>query len=105
LRYFFDYYVTDHLYREYPEVVVLSEILKDPVNTYVAPFKGGIVEKINGQRIRSLQDVAAAFEQPGEFHVIELLGEGRPIVLERSALAEASERIRQRYGVTTEQNL
>jgi hypothetical protein len=105
LRYFFDYYVTDHLYREYPEVVVLSEILKDPVNTYVAPFKGGIVEKINGQRIRSLQDVAAAFEQPGEFHVIELLGEGRPIVLERSVLAEASERIRQRYGVTTEQNL
>ena len=105
LRYFFDYYVTDHLYREYPEVVVLSEILKDPVNTYVAPFKGGIVEKINGQRIRSLQDVATAFEQPGEFHVIELLGEGRPIVLERSVLAEASERIRQRYGVTTEQNL
>ena len=84
---------------------MLSEILKDPVNTYVAPFKGGIVEKINGQRIRSLQDVAAAFGQPGEFHVIELLGEGRPIVLERSVLAEASERIRQRYGVTTEQNL
>ena len=105
LRYFFDYYVTDHLYRDHPEVIVLSEILKDPVNTYVAPFKGGIVEKINGQEIRSLQDVAAAFEQPGEFHVIQLLGEGRPIVLERSALAEAGQRIRQRYGVTTDQNL
>ena len=105
LRYFFDYYVTDHLYREHPEVVVLSEILKDPVNTYVAPFKGGIIAKINGQQIRSLQDVASAFEQPGEFHVIELLGEGRPIILERSALAEASERIRQRYGVTTDRNL
>jgi hypothetical protein len=49
--------------------------------------------------------VAAAFEQPGEFHVIEILGEGRPIVLERSTLAEAGERIRQRYRVTTEQNL
>ena len=105
LRYFFDYYVTDHLYRDHPEVIVLSEILKDPVNTYVAPFKGAIVEKINGQEIRSLQDVAAAFEQPGEFHVIQLLGEGRPIVLERSALAEAGQRIRQRYGVTTDQNL
>ena len=105
LRYFFDYYVTDHLYREHPEVVVLSEIFKDPVTTYAAPFKGGIVDKINGQRIRSLNDVAAAFAQPGEFHVIELLGEGRPVVLERSTLAEASERIRQRYGVTTDQNL
>ena len=84
---------------------MLSEIFKDPVNTYAAPFKGGIVDKINGQRIRSLNDVAAAFAQPGEFHVIELLGEGRPVVLERSTLAEASERIRQRYGVTTDQNL
>jgi S1-C subfamily serine protease len=105
LRYFFDFYVSDHLYRERPEVIVLSEILKDPVNTYAAPFKGGIVDKINGQRIKSLDDVAAAFEQPGEFHVIEILGEGRPIVLERSTLAEAGERIRQRYRVTTEQNL
>lgn len=105
LRYFFDYYVTDHLYREHPEVVVLSDILKDPVNTYAAPFKGGIVDRINGQRIRSLDDVAAAFARPGEFHVVEILGEGRPIVLERSALAEAGERIRRRYGVTIEENL
>ncbi len=86
-------------------MIVLREILKDPVNTYAAPFKGGIVDKINGQRIRSLDDVAAAFEQPGEFHVIEILGEGRPIVLERSALAGADERIRQRYGVTSDKNL
>jgi len=105
LRYFFDFFVADHLYRERPEVIVLSEILKDPVNTYAAPFKGGIVDKINGQQIKTLDDVAAAFEQPGEFHVIEILGEGRPIVLERSALAEAGERIRQRYRVTAEKNL
>jgi len=105
LRYFFDYYVTDHLYREHPEVIVLSDVLKDQVNTYVEPFKGGIVDRINGKNIRSLQDVAAAFEEPGEFHVIELLGEGRPIVLERSSLAEAGERIKQRYRVTNDQNL
>ena len=63
------------------------------------------MDKINGQRIRSLDDVAAAFEQPGEFHVIEILGEGRPIVLERTTLAEADQRIRQRYGVTSDKNL
>lgn len=105
LRYFFDYFIPDHLYREHPEVILLSNVLTDPVNTYAAPFKGGIVSRINGKPIRSLQDVAAAFDSPGEFHVIELVGEGRPIVLERSALAEAAQRIRQRYGVTVEQNL
>ena len=105
LRYFFDYYVTDHLYREHPEVVVLSDVLKDQLNTYAEPFKGSIVDRINGKQIRSLQDVAAAFEEPGEFHVIELLGEGRPIVLDRSALAEAGERIKQRYRIINDQNL
>ncbi len=105
LRYFFDYYVTDHLYRDHPEVVVLSDVLTDPLNTYVAPFKGGIVERINDQPIRSLDDVAKAFEQPGEFHVIMLLGEGRPIILDRAVLDEASQRIRARYGVNSDQNL
>ena len=105
LRYFFDFFVSDHLYREHPEVVVLSNVLTDPVNTYAVPFKGGIVSRINGKDIRSLEDVAVAFEQPGEFHVVEIVGEGRPIVLERSALEEARARIKQRYGVTTEQNL
>lgn len=105
LRYFFDCFISDHLYREHPEIVVLSNVLADPVNTYAAPFKGGIVNRINGRPIHSLQDVAAAFESPGEFHIIELIGEGRPIVLERSALAEADQRIRRRYGVTAQQNL
>lgn len=105
LRYFFDYFVTDHLYREHPEVVVLSEVLPDPVNTYITPFKGGIIERINGRQIRSLQDVAAAFDEPGDFHVIELLGEGRPIVLDRAALPEADRRIKDRYNVTVDRNL
>jgi len=105
VRYFFDNYVSDHLYREHPEVVILSDILRDPVNTYARPFTDNIVSKINGKEIRTLQDVAAAFAEEGQFHVVELLGEGRPIVLDRAALPEAEERIRQRYGVTNPQNL
>lgn len=105
LRYFFDNFVSDHLYREHPEVIVLSDVLRDPLNTYARPFTDNIVAKINGKAIRTLQDVASAFEEQGEFHVIELLGEGRPIVLERAALPEAEARIRERYGVTKPQNL
>jgi len=105
LRYFFERYVTDQLYREYPEAVVLSEVLQDPFNTYILPFKDSIVAKINGRQIRGLQDVAAAFEEPGDYHVIELLGEGRPVVLERAALAEAEKRIKERYRITNDKNL
>jgi hypothetical protein len=105
IRYFFDDFVSDQLYREHPEVIVLSEVLRDPANTYARPFTDNIVSKINGKEIRTLQDVAAAFAEDREFHVVELLGEGRPIVLERAALPEAEERIKQRYGVTQTQNL
>ncbi|MBJ7326895.1 MAG: trypsin-like peptidase domain-containing protein [Chthoniobacterales bacterium] len=105
LRYFFQRYVTDHLFHDYPEVVVLSEVLQDPFNTYILPFKDSIVAKINGRQIRGLEDVAAAFEEPGDFHVIELLGEGRPVVLERAALAAAESRIKERYRITTDKNL
>ena len=84
---------------------MLSDVLTDQVNTYVTPFKGGIVNRINSKTIRTLQDVASAFEEPGEFHVIELLGEGRPIVLDRSTLKDASARIKERYGVSSDQNL
>jgi len=105
LRYFFDNFVSDHLYRQHPEVIVLSEVLRDPANTYARPFTDNIVSKINGKDIRTLQDVAAAFAEDHEFHVVELLGEGRPVVLERAALPEAEERIKQRYGVIQAQNL
>ncbi len=105
IRYFFDDFVSDQLYRGHPEVIVLSEVLRDPANTYARPFTDNIVSKINGKEIRTLQDVAAAFAEDREFHVVELLGEGRPIVLERAALPEAEERIKQRYGVTQTQNL
>lgn len=105
IRYFFERFVADHLYRDHPEVVVLSDVLRDPVNTYASPFTDNIVSKINGNEIRNLSDVATAFGEDGEFHVVELLGEGRPIVLERAALPEAEERIRRRYGVTNPQNL
>jgi S1-C subfamily serine protease len=103
-RYFFDNYVTDHLYRERPEVIILSDILRDQANTYARPFAGNIVAKINGKNIRTLQDVADAFATEQEFDVVELLGEGRPIVMDRSGLPEAEERIRRRYGVTNPQN-
>ncbi|MFM8808142.1 MAG: trypsin-like peptidase domain-containing protein [Chthoniobacterales bacterium] len=105
LQYFFRNFVSDHLYRERPEVIVMSDVLRDPANTYARPFTDNIVSKVNGKDIRTLQDVADAFAEQREFHVVELLGEGRPIVLESAALPEAEQRIKQRYGVMQSQNL
>ena len=105
LNYFYNSYVAKQLYVERPQVIVLSSILPDPINTYVRGFRYAIIEEINGRKIKTLEDVAEAFTQESEFHVIRLLGEGRPIVLEGSKAAEANERIRKTYNVFSLQNL
>lgn len=105
LRYYYDNFIQQNLYLDRKEIVVLSNILADPVNTYLGEFRYDIVNKINGQKIDTIDDVAAAFEKPADYYVIEMLGQGRPIVLEKKAVDEARERIRTRYQVTTEKNL
>jgi len=104
-RYLFDFYVNDNIFEKHPEVIVLSAILPDPINTYLNDFRDGVVEEVNGAKIRTLDDLAAAFAKESDDYVIKLLGEGRPIVLERAAIESARERIKSRYNVTAEANL
>ncbi len=105
INYFYDFFISKEIYQEYPEIVVLSAILPDPLNTYLGEFQQGIVEEINGQKIRSLKEAAEALAKPAEFYVIHFIGYGRPLVLERKAVEAARERIKGRYNVLSEQNL
>ena len=105
IAYYFDFFMSKELYKEHPEVIVLSAILPDPINTYLGEFREGIVDEINGQKVKTLEDVAAAFAEPAEFYVVQFVGAGRPLVLERAAVEKARERITKRYNVPAEQNL
>jgi S1-C subfamily serine protease len=105
LRYYFDHFITQNLYRERQEIVVLSNVLADPVNAYASDFRYEIVDKINDRKIERIDDVAEVFKKPADYYVIEMVGKGRPLVLERKAVEEARERIRTRYRVHREENL
>jgi len=105
VRYNYNSFLTNELYKERPELVILSTILPDPINTYLGDLKNGIVDQINGAKIRNLKEMAAAFAKPAQFYVIKLVGEGRPIVFESAAVESARERIKDRYNVLAEQNL
>ncbi|MGC3988410.1 MAG: trypsin-like peptidase domain-containing protein [Chthoniobacteraceae bacterium] len=105
LRYFYDYYISDQLYLDHPEVIVLSAILPDPINAYLGDFQNGILDEVNGTKIRTLKDAASAFAKPADEYVIKLLGQGRPLVLEAAAVKAAHDRILTRYHVPGEQNL
>ncbi len=104
-RYYYDHFLENDLYKERPEIVILSNILSDPVNAYADEFYQSIVDTINGAKIKTLDDVADALAKPSEYYVIEFLGASRPLVLEAKAVAAARDRIRSRYGVAKESNL
>jgi S1-C subfamily serine protease len=105
LRHFFEYFILEQLYLLHPDVIVLTNILPDPINTYLAPYRGGIVDEINGKKIRTLDELANAFAETSEHFVIRMIGDGPPLVLDRNKVEAARDRIKTRYNVLKEQNL
>ncbi|HEY2625392.1 MAG TPA: trypsin-like peptidase domain-containing protein [Candidatus Udaeobacter sp.] len=105
LRHFFEYFVLEQLYLQHPDVIVLTNILPDPINTYLTPYRGGIVDEINGKKIRRLDELADAFAENSDHFVIRMIGDGPPLVLDRNKVESARERIKTRYNVLKEQNL
>jgi S1-C subfamily serine protease len=105
ISYLFDNYVSKEIYKDHPELVILSAILPDPINTYLSDFKEGIVDEVNGRKIRTLKDMAEALGEKHDFYVIKFLGTGRPAVLDRAEVEGARDRIKSRYNVLAEQNL
>src|SRR5713101_6811152 len=105
LRHFFEYFILEQIYLQHPDVIVLSNILPDPINTYLAPYRGAIVDEVNGKKIRTLDELANAFAQAPERLVIRMIGDGPPLVLDRNKVEAARERIKASYNVGKEQNL
>src|SRR3954454_103173 len=105
IRHYFDYFVIEQIYLEHPEIVILTNILPDPTNTYLAPYRASVVDEVNGKKIRKLSDLADAFAEKTERFVIRMIGDGPPLVLDPAEVESARERIKTRYNVVVEQNL
>jgi S1-C subfamily serine protease len=105
VRHFFDFFVSEQLYLQHPEFIILTNILPDPINSYLRPYRDSIVDEINGKKIGTLQDLARAFEHPAEKFVVKMVGNGPPLVLDAKQVDTARERIKTRYNVFSEQNL
>src|SRR6476469_1051027 len=105
IRHYFDYFVLEQIYLEHPEVVILTNVLPDPTNTYLAPYRSSIVDEVNGKKIRKLDDLAAAFAEKADRFVVRMIGDGPPLVLDPAEVESARERIKARYNVLVEQNL
>jgi len=58
----------EQIYLQHPDVIVLTNILPDPTNSYLGPYRSSIVDEVNGKKIATLNDLAQAFaEAPDRF--------------------------------------
>ena len=100
VRYFFNYYGPKELSKERPQPVILTQILPDAINTHFDGVGGRMVDTINDVKITRLADLVTALQKDDDpFVKIRLVGEGRPLVLDRALAAEASRRINAEYSV------
>lgn len=100
-------YVPKGLYTELEDIVVLTRIENDQINSHLGDFSGLAVDRINGTKVKSLRHAHELLnpETPPEFFVIDLHGAARPLVLPGKEIAAANERIRQTYAIERLSNL
>lgn len=106
LLYYFIYYKQDRIYRERPEIVILSRVLPAQVNQYYSGLSQQVVDRVNGRPIATLADLEAAFARPLDgHHLIELAGVQPPVVLEAAAVEAEQAGILERYRVPSDRYL
>ncbi len=108
VNHYFDNYLSQKMYLERPEPVVLTNILPDEVNTYLQGLYPGLVDEINGVKIRTLADVKSALSKEGDkkgFVVIHMVDSGRPLVLKRALADAAHPRIMKNYNISEDAHL
>lgn len=100
-------YVPKGLFQKQRDIVVLTRVESDPVTSQLGDFSGFAVNKINGVEVTDLKHAYQLLHpqlEPG-FHVIELFGASRPVVIPAAMVPQANQRIAKNYGIDRLENL
>jgi hypothetical protein len=89
-----------------PEPVVLASVLADAVNANVTSRGRELVDRINGVRIETLEDVVRAFQSStNEFDLIQFMHGNHQEALNRAEAGKANARILDTYGLSKDRRL
>jgi len=96
-------YVSENIFKEREDVVIMTTVLNDPVNEKLSGFAGNAVESINGVKIKNLQQAHELLnpKELPEFFEIRLDGVSRPLILPGKGIDAVNKRIEQTYGISS----
>ena len=107
VRRLFTHYLDEAIFKERKDIVILTRVLSDPVNTHLSGHVGTAIESINGESVSSLEHAHQLLhpEKLPDFFVIKCEGIERPLVIPGDKAEAASQRTQSSYGITTPANL
>lgn len=107
VRRLFSNYLKEGLYKTRKDIVILTTVLADPINSSLSSFDGNAVSSINDIPVRDLNHAHELLNPATmpEFFVIKLDGIDRPLILPSATLQEANNRIKSAYSVAKQNNL
>lgn len=87
------------------EIILITSVLDDEINARMSGGGKLILEKVNGEKVKSLSHLYQILYQEGgdkgEYVVIETKGSSVPFVFERKMVNEANERIARKYLINS----
>jgi hypothetical protein len=87
---------------DYPHRIVLTQVLPDEYNLGYQGYEGLVIDKINHQKVSTIDDVERAFKNPqGDYHIIDFMESKQPkrIVISADNMNGATQRVLQRYSI------
>jgi len=94
-------YLSENIYQEREDVIILTKVLDDPINSYLADYTGNAIKSINGVNVKSLKQLHELLnpQEMPDFFVIECDGINRPLILPSKDLQQNNNRILKTYGI------
>jgi S1-C subfamily serine protease len=100
-------YVPKGLFQKHKDIVVLSRVESDPITSQLDEYAGFAVTRINGVEVTDLAHANQLLhpEKAPEFHVIELAGANRPVIIPSAGVKAANQRVAENSGIPKLVNL
>jgi len=100
LLYYYACHISDNLFPERKEFILINRVLPDQANTYLSDVHDRVVDSINNVKITTLNDVAEAVRKPVDgYHIIRIDGTSCPLILKASEMKEADRRVKEKYDI------